>query len=151
MNGAHIHLLLNHVPVLGTFFALLLLFYGLLVKSDSVKKAALLMMIVTTLIGIPAYLSGEDAEDILRPVSGVNKEAIEVHEEMAETAFWIMLLSGITALITILYTGKSKVISTPLIGLNLILITVVFIMMARTGYSGGEIRHNEIFFEKTQE
>ncbi len=109
------------------------------------------MMLVTTLIGIPAYLSGEDAEDVLRPVSGVNKEAIEVHEEMAESAFWMMIFSGITALITILYTGKTKVISNALIGFNLILIAVVFIMMARTGYSGGEIRHNEIFFEKAKE
>lgn len=149
MNGAHIHLLLNHVPVIGSFFTLLLFIYGLSVKSDSIKKAALLMMILSTLIGIPAYLSGEEAEDVVRNVAGINIEAAEAHEEMAHTAFRIMILTGSVALFTFFYKPKSKLISIRLIIINAILILATFILMARTGFKGGEIRHSEIHIEES--
>lgn len=149
MNGAHIHLLLNHVPVIGTFFTILLLIYGLSINNEGVKKAALLMMIFTTLIGIPAYLSGEDAQDILQPITGINRETIATHEEMAHIAFRIMIVTGLIALITLFYKTTSKLITKILFTLNAVLILITFILMARTGLSGGEIRHTEIFFEKS--
>jgi len=37
MNWAHIHLLLNHVPGLGTIFGLALLGYGVLQGSDALQ------------------------------------------------------------------------------------------------------------------
>jgi len=41
----------------------------------------------------------------------------------------------------------SKIISKPLVWVNLILLFIVFVLMARTGWSGGEIRHSEIKIE----
>jgi len=42
MNAAHLHLIVNHVPVLGPVFALLLLSLGMIRRSVDLKKAGLL-------------------------------------------------------------------------------------------------------------
>jgi hypothetical protein len=39
MSATHFHLILNHIPVLGTAFGLGLLIFGLLRTSDEIKKA----------------------------------------------------------------------------------------------------------------
>src|SRR3954469_20251907 len=41
LNAAHIHLLVNHVPVFGTIFAALLIAWGLLRKSEEVLRLGL--------------------------------------------------------------------------------------------------------------
>ncbi len=149
MNGAHIHLLLNHIPILGSLFALCLLLYGIFDKSESVIKAALVTLVVTALVGIPAFLSGEEAGHVVDSIIGINKTAMEAHEEMAEIAFWSLMLNAAIALGTLLATRSSKMISMPLVWINVILLLVVFVLLARTGWLGGEIRHSEIQIEKS--
>jgi len=41
MNGAHLHLLLNHIPVIGVPLGLLLLAFAFLRRSEEWKRAAL--------------------------------------------------------------------------------------------------------------
>lgn len=144
MNGAHIHLLLNHVPILGSLFALCLLLYGIFTKSDSVMKAALLAMVAATLVAIPAFLSGEEAEHVVEPIIGINDTALDSHEDMAEIAFYTMLMAGAIALGTIFASRTAKVLSMTLVWVNVVMLAIVFTLMARTGLSGGEIRHSEI-------
>lgn len=38
MSAAHVHLLLNHIPILGSIFGLLVLCYGIWRKSDEIKR-----------------------------------------------------------------------------------------------------------------
>jgi|SRR5688572_6830664 len=144
MNGAHVHLLLNHFPILGSLFALCLLLYGIIIKSNSVIKAALLAMIVSSLFAIPTYLSGEDAEHVVDPVIGINDAALEEHEDASEFAFWGILMSGAIALGTLVGSRKSRPVPKTLLWVNVVMMIWVFSMMARTGLLGGQIRHTEI-------
>lgn len=144
MNGAHLHLLLNHIPILGSLFALCLLLYGKFTNTPVITKTALVTIVMIALISIPAYLSGEEAEHVVDPIIGVNKIALETHEEQAEIAFWILLMNGAISLATLISSFKTKVLSPPLIWINLVLLLMVFALMARTGGSGGKIRHSEI-------
>jgi uncharacterized membrane protein len=144
MNGAHIHLLLNHFPILGSLFALCLIFYGAVAKNNSIIKTALVTMVFSSLIGIPAFLSGEDAEHIVEPIMGVNKQAMEAHEDASEFAYYAMLMSGAIALGTLFASRTQKKIPALLVWINIVMISLVFSLMARTGLLGGEIRHSEI-------
>ena len=49
MNAAHIHLMMTHVPVIGTFAALGLLAFAFARKSQELKKAALGILVVAAL------------------------------------------------------------------------------------------------------
>lgn len=57
MTAAHIHLLLNHIPILGVLFGLLLL-YGTIKKTREIKKANLVTFIVAAILTVPVFFSG---------------------------------------------------------------------------------------------
>jgi hypothetical protein len=41
MNPAHLHLMLNHIPVLGTAFCMALVGWALIQKSEELKRVSL--------------------------------------------------------------------------------------------------------------
>ncbi|HEX5002107.1 MAG TPA: hypothetical protein VFW78_06400 [Bacteroidia bacterium] len=143
-NGAHIHLLLNHVPILGPFFILPLLLYGVIRKNSVMDVAGLLLTVAVAAVTIPAYLTGEEAEDAVEDIIGVSKSAIHDHEEQAEIAYYAMLMAGALALGTLLPVFKQKQVSFALVWAVIAVLAVTLLLMTRTGNSGGKIRHSEI-------
>jgi hypothetical protein len=61
MNAAHAHLVLNHIPIFGTLFGLLLLLYALVSGNDEIKKASFGAFVITSLITIPAFSADRSA------------------------------------------------------------------------------------------
>ena len=49
-NSAHLHLLLNHFPVIGTAGVLIFLLYAFASKNEKLKKFSLLVIILISLI-----------------------------------------------------------------------------------------------------
>ena len=62
MDPAHVHLFLNHVPLVGGIGALLLLAWGLLWRSIGVTRAALVAIVVVALLAIPAFVTGKTGD-----------------------------------------------------------------------------------------
>lgn len=151
MNGAHLHLILNHIPILGSAFALLLLIYGRFFKDNSILNSGLATIILTALFSIPVYLTGEEAEHAVDGMLAISLDNIETHEDQAEAAFWAMLMSGAIALGTLLSARSTKQASSVLVWINMILLLIVMILMFRVGYSGGLIHHPEINAEQSSE
>jgi len=144
MNAPHLHLLLNHIPVLGTAFGLGLLGFALLRKSDELKKAALGFFLVTALFSVPAYLSGEPAEDVVEPLAGVSKPIVERHEEAAGMAFTGIVVLGAGALAGLIMFRGSKTVPAWFGSVVLAISLLVGGLMAWTANLGGQIRHTEI-------
>ena len=90
--------MLNHIPVLGIAFGLALVSLALLRKSEELKRISLGFLIVIALLAIPAYLTGEPAEELVENLPGVSKSSIEQHEEAAQVAFAGVLIVGAAAL-----------------------------------------------------
>jgi uncharacterized membrane protein len=108
MNQAHLHLLLNHLPILGTLFGLLILAGGFLLKNDTVKRTALGIFVLSAILAIPAYLTGEGAEEVVEGLPGVTENLIEAHEDMANIFLWMVGALGLIALATFYTDLKSK-------------------------------------------
>lgn len=144
ISGAHLHLLLNHVPILGSAFALVLLAFGYFMRNDTLSKAALWTLVVVSLIAIPAFLTGEEAEHAVEDRPGISNTQIHEHEEQAEISFWALMCSGAIALGTLMASMKTQTVNRTLLILNIAFIVGTFALMARTGNSGGAIRHPEI-------
>ena len=108
MNGAYLHLLLNHLPVIGTIFGLLLLLFALLRKSEEVKRVALSVFVLTALAAVPTYLTGEPAEEVAEHLPGVAKALIEQHESAALLALSAALATGVVALAGLFLAWRSK-------------------------------------------
>src|SRR5262245_10921687 len=105
MNTAHWHLLLNHIPVTGVVLGTLVLIAGQLLKNDTVRRTALGIFVFASLMAVPAYLTGEGAEEMAEKLPGVTETAIEAHEESGKTFLILAILTGALALLAFFY-GK---------------------------------------------
>lgn len=144
MNTTHLHLLLNHFPIIGTLIGSGLLFWGLIKKQANIKVIAAVVLTIMAVIAIPVYLTGEPAEESVEKLPGVAKDIIELHEEAATLAIWLMGITGVASLMALL-AGWKKIKATGALFVIVFFLSVVcFAAMARTGYYGGQIRHTEI-------
>lgn len=144
MNATHLHLILNHIPVLGTIFGMGLLMLALGKKNTELAKAALLVFLLTALMALPVYYSGDPAQDWTKGLPGFSEQVVEQHEEAAEIAFASVLLLGAAGLASLIWVHRAKALPRWL-GLMLLAGSlIVSSLMARTAYKGGQIRHTEI-------
>jgi uncharacterized membrane protein len=144
MNTTHIHLLLNHFPIIGTLIGSSLLLWGIIRKQDSTKSIAAAVLVVMALIAIPVFLTGEPAEESVEKLAGVSENAISLHEEAAEIAIWLMGITGIVSLAALLVAWQKRKMINSFFVFAFVLSAICFAAMARTGYLGGQIRHTEI-------
>ena len=155
MNLAHLHLLLNHFPIIGTIVALGLFIGSFVGKNDDLKRSALIIFAVVALITLPAFFSGIGAQRAVRKEPGVSTAVIDRHEGAAILAMFLMLTTGALALAEL---WKRRRIATERPWSGNILAILIFSLvttgvMARVGSTGGDIRHPEIWDVKdvTQE
>lgn len=147
MDAVHLHLILNHVPVLGTIFGFVLLAIGLIRRSDELQRAGLVTFVVAAVITIPVYVSGtiayEPLEELLEDIDPAAEGFIDQHETAGLIAFLVTLVLGIVALATLL-VWKRPEIARRLVIASLVLAIVVGGVVGWTANIGGQIRHTEI-------
>jgi hypothetical protein len=144
MNGAHLHLLINHIPVLGTFFGLALLAFGAWKRSDELRKVALGTFVIAALAAVVTYLTGEPAEDIVKGLPGVSRPLIGRHEDAAGIALGGAIALGVVALGGLIWFRGGKPIKNWFSTLALVGAILVTGLMAWTANLGGQVRHPEI-------
>lgn len=144
MNYAHIHLILNHVPVVGVGGIILLLIVAMVRRSNELITVALVFILLLSLVTIAVYLTGEPAEEVIKNLPGISKELIDQHEEQAEIAFILVEVTGAIALITLIARRYSDRLGQKLAILILVVLIVSGGLLAWTANLGGKIRHPEI-------
>jgi hypothetical protein len=63
MNLAHIHIVLNHIPSLGSVAGLLMLVWAIYTKNDALKKSSFGVLVLIALATLPTYMSGNGARE----------------------------------------------------------------------------------------
>src|SRR4029077_8441021 len=94
---AHVHLLLNHFPTIGTILGLGLLLLSFIRKNDHLKKVSLEVLFLIALATMPVYVSGQAAAEALKGQSGVSAAAIVAHNDAALGSFIMMEITGFFA------------------------------------------------------
>jgi uncharacterized membrane protein len=123
---------------------LLVLIAGFLLKNGTVKNTGLGLLVVAALVAIPAFLTGEPAEEILESAGLANDQFIETHEETAEWALWVCEISGVLALAALFASYKRMNIARTLTIIATIVALMSSLAWIKVGSTGGEIRHTEI-------
>jgi peptidoglycan/LPS O-acetylase OafA/YrhL len=144
MNTTHLHLLLNHFPIIGTLIGTGLLLWAIIKKQDNGKLISSALLILMALIAIPVYLTGEPAEESVEKLAGVSETMIELHEDAATIAMWLMGIAALFAFAAIVAQLRKHKSAKQLFLGTFIFSAICFAAMARTGYYGGQIRHTEI-------
>lgn len=145
MDAVHIHLLLNHIPVIGTIFAVPLFAYALLRKSDELKQLSLTVLVLSAVVAIPVYLTGEPAEQSVEKLAGVSEAVIEEHEDSAKLSMVFLMITGLLSLLGfVLIKIKRSFVAGWFVLVSLLFSIATAGLMARTANLGGQIRHSEI-------
>jgi uncharacterized membrane protein len=144
MSGAHFHLLVNHLPILGSVFGFMILLAGLLLKNTSVKLTGIGILLFATFSVAFALLSGDPAGEAVNGLPGVSESMVEHHESVAYSSLWAMIPMGLLAALAGYSILKKEKAGTTLAWVTLFLSLIVSALMAWVGLTGGEIRHTEI-------
>jgi hypothetical protein len=151
MNASHIHLLLNHFPIVGTLIGSAILLYSIIKKQSIGKATAAIIIIIMAVIAIPVLLTGEPAEENIKHLEGISKALIHNHEEASEKAFWLMEITALISLSALLlYKIKSAFASKAFV-IAFAFSVITFFAMAWAGNLGGKIRHPEVSRSTTME
>ncbi len=147
MNGAHWHLVVNHLPIIFPLVGIIVMIAGIISKSAAVKRTAYMIFIFGALAAIAAMSTGEEAEEVVEKIGGVAENYIESHEETAETFSILSYLLGGISLLGLWVSFKQKKFSNLFTMFVLLFSLVVLFFAKQTGTTGGEIRHTEIRIE----
>jgi uncharacterized membrane protein len=139
----HLHLLLNHVPVLGAYLAILVLAAALVKRRSDWARAGLWLVVALTAVAVGVYFTGESAEEAVEHLPGVAEAAIERHEEVAKLATIVFATAGVLALGALLARRKREIGR----GLAAAALGVMLVVGGAIGYAaglGGLVRHTEL-------
>lgn len=145
MNAAHLHIILVHVPIVLLPTATILLAFALLRRQGTVATVALSLFVGASLYSIPAFLIGEEAEELIEHLPGISEDTIEEHEEAADIAFWLTLFVGGVASSSILVGKRAPRVAQGTLKLLLLAGAIASASLAYTAYQGGKIRHPEAY------
>ncbi len=144
MNPAHWHLILNHLPVIGTLFLVFLLIAGFLQHSGQVQKLSLIFAVIVALTAVAAYLTGDPAEHVVEYLPGVTRSAIHAHSHFADIALTISIGVGVLALLGLIAFRRREKPPAAFMVAVLVVALISAGTMAWTAELGGKIRHTEI-------
>lgn len=143
MNTAHLHLLLNHFPVIGVLIALAILAAGWAWRNDVLVRTGLWLFAALAAVALIVFLTGEPAEDLVKNTPGFSDTLAERHEDAALAALIALGVFGIGAL-GVLFRFRRRRIPRGVSAAALLLALVPTALMGWTANLGGQIRHTEI-------
>ncbi len=143
-NSAHLHLMVNHLPVLGFLFSWGLLLLGFLMRSSDVWRAGFLGMVFSAIFGVIAFFTGEGAEEIVEGLPTVAKGFLEQHESVAKTAMYVGVGAGIVSLVAFLHSLRRPEALRAWGVLGLLVGLVSSGVFGYTAFLGGKVNHPEI-------
>jgi len=143
MSIVHLHLMLNHFPVVGVIFVAIVLIAALRLRSSDVSKLGLWLLAGVGAVTAVVYFTGEPAEDSVENLAGVSKATIHAHEFAAETSFVAMAVIAGFALLALWWHRRGQ-LPRAITGWMLAFAVLVTGFMAWTANLGGQIRHTEI-------
>ena len=149
MNQAHVHLLITHLPIFGSILGAIVLVHGLWTKSNQTKISAYNIFIISSIGAGIAYLTGEAAEETVEKIQGVSKNMIDQHQDFAVFALISLIILGVIALLGLFLTLRKSSFIKPIALITLFISLISFVLVARTGYLGGQIRHTEVNADAT--
>ena len=128
MNDAHLHMVVNHFPIIGTIFGLGILIAGIFMKNTVIKNVAYILFIVAAIFAAVSMATGEGAEEIAEKLPSVTHQIIHEHEEMAEKLALVLYALGVISLLGLYLNFKkhTKAAAVSYIALVVALIGVFF-------------------------
>ena len=145
MNLGHIHLMLNHLPVLGAPALLALLLWGMVRDIPAIVRGALWLTVTLGALTLLVYLTGEAAEELVEGLPTFAEPLVERHEAVALWTTVLVVATGLLAAAALWGMARpDRRGSGALVRLVVAGLTLSTIAVAVTAWTGGPIGHPEL-------
>lgn len=144
MDAVHLHLMFNHLPIVGVPLVLALLMWGLLRRSRDVMRTALGAAVIVAAVTYPVFLTGEPAEEQVEHARWMDERLVHEHEERAEAALIALLVTGGLAVFALWLSRGDRPVSTGLAGISAAGLALSAGLLGWAALAGGVIRHDEL-------
>lgn len=144
MDPLHVHLLLNHVPVIGGIGALLLLGWGLVRRSIDITLTALVALVAVALITIPVFLTGSEAVKAVQMERGFSQALLEQHKGAALSALVGLEAAAAVALTALFAWRTTRRYPYLAVASALVIGIAAVVLVAHASALGGRIAHSEL-------
>jgi hypothetical protein len=144
MNLAHFHIVVNHVPSLGSILGLLLLAMGIYKKDETIKQSAYFVLVLITMAVLPTYVSGAEAQRIVKTSASYSAGMVQLHQNLAMVTLLVMTFAGMFAWFGTWEIRRQKRSGSLTTAATLIFTTAAVVLVLETASIGGKINHSEI-------
>jgi hypothetical protein len=144
MNLAHVHIVLNHVPSLGSVLGLAILAWAIYTKNESLKKSSFGVLALVALATLPTYLSGNAARQVIAKEPAALLGVVEVHQNWAMLTLVAMTFAGTFAWFGLWEIRRFSRAGSLTTGGSLLTSALASAFILYTASVGGKIRHIEI-------
>ncbi|CAM3977621.1 hypothetical protein FLBR109950_11330 [Flavobacterium branchiophilum] len=144
MNEAHLHLVINHFPIIGPILGFGILLIGIFLKNNTLKNTAYIIFIISSLFGIASMSTGEEAEELVEKLPNIGHEIIHEHEEIAEKLALTLNILGLVAIFGLFLNLKNHVRAHIISYIAAVLGIIGIAIATQVGTTGGAIRHIEL-------
>lgn len=144
MDELHLHLVVNHLPIIFPVVGIILLLIGIFSKCEVTKRNAYIIFVLGAITSIAAMGTGEGAENSATKIAGLSENLIKKHEEVSEIFAALTYVLGAISLVALIASFRNSVISKYAPFVVGILAIVCLLFAQKVGTTGGEIKHNEI-------
>jgi hypothetical protein len=144
LSQAHLHLMINHIPVIGSGVVLLFMIAGLLRKSRDLTLTAMMLGVLVAVSAPIVKETGEGAEDQVKKSAWFHDSLLEEHEERADKATVVLVLAGVIGAVGVFLSRGGRPEKPVISYAFTAFLAAAAGLMAWTALAGGAIRHDEI-------
>jgi len=142
-NVAHLHIAINHIPVVLVPTALVVLAVGAWRRSEAIFRTGIVIAWVGALSGLATYVSGDPAADLVMAAEKAQERTLDpIVSEHDASASWALASAVLVAVAggwAWHRKGLGREVTVPL----LVLTALCTAILGRTALLGGRIRHPE--------
>lgn len=144
ISPAHLHLILNHIPIIGTGFVAVMLFIAIAYRNFFMEKISLLFLVAIALTTTIVFKTGDGTAAVVQNLPGVSQQSILAHSSAARLGLVLMFIIGCVSLGGLLYFRKSDKLPRMYVFVVFALTVISTAIFIWIGYLGGQIMHPEI-------
>lgn len=142
-NVAHLHIAINHIPVILIPTALVILAVGVWRRSEPLFRTGIVVAWAGVAFGLATYLTGDAAADLVMATEKAQEKTldpiVEAHDDSAGWALGSAVLVAAAGVWAWRRKGLGREVTVPLLVLTALSTTI----LGRTALLGGRIRHPE--------
>jgi uncharacterized membrane protein len=147
LNTAHLHLLLNHFPILGSIIITGLFIVALIFRNTFLQKVSLWFLAGIAVLTAITFQTGDGTKQAVLSLNlpqVVSLSALQTHQQMARVGLILMFFTGAISLGSAVFYRHKPALPRLLLAIMLVILLVNVGVFTYISYLGGLIMHPEI-------